>query len=101
MWRAIHHYPCHVLLTRGFPSIRHNEVRDLLADWLTEVCSAIAVEPQLAPLSGEVFAAASTNTAPGARTDIRARGFWARAQDAFFDVRVFHPKAKSLRRTGH
>ena len=37
---------------RSFPTIRHNEVRDLLADWLTEVCSAVAVEPQLAPLSG-------------------------------------------------
>ena len=79
----------------GFPTIRHNEVRDLMADWLTEVCSAVAVEPQLAPLSGEVFVAASTNTAPDARTDIRARGFWTRAQDAFFDVRVFHPEASS------
>ena len=25
--------------------------------------------------------------------DIRARGFWSRGQDAFFDVRVFHPNA--------
>ena len=46
--------------TGGFPTIRHNEVRDILADLLTEVCSDVAVEPQLAPVSGEVFLAAST-----------------------------------------
>ena len=31
--------------------------------------------------------------------DIRARGFWTRQQDAFFDVRVTHPKANLLSRT--
>ena len=31
----------------------------------------------------------------GARLDICARGFWNRAQDAFFDVRVFYPNASS------
>ena len=36
---------------RGFPNIHHNEVRELLADWLTGVCSVVAVAPQLAPLS--------------------------------------------------
>ena len=59
----------------GFPTIRHKEVRDLLAEWLTEVCSTVAVEPQLAPLSGEVFVASFTNTAPDAHTDVRPRGF--------------------------
>ena len=79
----------------GFPTIRHNEVRDMVGELLTEVCHAVAIEPQLAPLSGEVFMAASTNTAEDARADVRARGFWTRAQDAFFDVRVFHPDAAS------
>ncbi|XP_065182324.1 fibrillin-3-like [Sycon ciliatum] len=79
----------------GFPTIRHNEVRDMVGELLTEVCHAVAIEPQLAPLSGEVFTAASTNTAEDARADVRARGFWTRAQDAFFDVRVFHPDAAS------
>ena len=79
----------------GFPTIRHNEVRDLVGELLTEVCHAVAVEPQLTPLSGEVFTAASANTADDARADIRARGFWTRAQDAFFDIRIFHPDAVS------
>ena len=32
-------------------------------------------------------------TTDDARLDIRARGFWSAAQDAYFDVRVFHPNA--------
>ena len=37
------------------------------------------------------------NKAPDARLDIRARGFWAREQSAFFDVRVCHPNADSYK----
>ena len=32
-----------------------------------------------------------------ARLDIRASGFWRVGQEAFFDVRVFHPNASSYR----
>ena len=37
----------------GFPSIRHNEVRDLTAILLTEVCHNVSIEPDLQPLTGE------------------------------------------------
>ena len=37
----------------GFPSIRHNELRDLTAHLLTEVCSNVGVEPVLQPLEGD------------------------------------------------
>ena len=30
----------------GLPSIRHNEIRDLTATLLTEVCSQVATEPE-------------------------------------------------------
>ena len=33
------------------------------------------------------------------RQDIRAHGFWSAGQDAFFDIRVFHPNASSNRST--
>ena len=67
----------------------------LTASLLTEVCPNVAIEPHLQPLSGESFRLASTNTDDGARLDVRARGFWNMRQDAFFDVRVFHPNAPS------
>ena len=79
----------------GFPTIRHNEVRDMVGQLLAEVCHAVAIEPWLAPLFGEVFAAASANTAEDARAEVRARGFWTRAQGALFDFRIFHPDAAS------
>ena len=75
----------------GFPTIRQYEVRNMVGQLLTEVCHAVAIEPWLAPLFGEVFAAASANT----RAEVRARGFWTRAQGAFFDFRIFHPDAAS------
>ena len=85
---------CHM---GGFPTIRHNEIRDLTASLLTEVCSNVATEPALQPLSGESMSARTANTDDGARVDIGARGFWNGRQDAFFDVRVFYPNASSYR----
>ena len=34
----------------GLPSLRHNEIRDLTANLLTEVCSLVCVEPKLQPV---------------------------------------------------
>ena len=83
--------------TGGFPTLRHNEVRDLTANLLDEVCSDVAIEPSLQPLSGETLPR-STNREDGARLNIRARNFWGTAQQvAFFDVRIFHPNAASYR----
>ena len=79
----------------GFPTIRHNELQDLTASLLTEVCHNVATQPRLQPLSGESLAYRSAITSNEARLDIRATGFWTAAQDAYFDVRVFHPNALS------
>ena len=45
----------------AFPIIRHNRIRDLLADFLTEVCLCVAVEPVLQSHSSEQFQLRSTN----------------------------------------
>ena len=85
---------CHM---GGFPSICHNEILDITASLLTEVCSNVATEPAPQPLSGENMTARTANTDDGARVDTRTRGFWNGRQDAFFDVRVFYPNASSYR----
>ena len=78
----------------GFPSLRHNDVRDITANLLAEVCHNVAVEPDLLPLSGEQFQHRTANTEDGARLDVRAQGFWGdKHQGAFFDIRVFNPYA--------
>ena len=45
----------------GFPSIRHNEVRNLIATLLTQVCHDVCIEPRLQPVSNETLAGASAN----------------------------------------
>ena len=37
----------------GFPILRHNEVRDVTANLMSEVCHDVRTEPDLQPLSGE------------------------------------------------
>ena len=80
----------------AMPSIRHNCIRDLLAQFLTEVCPNVAIEPALQPLTGETFPHRSTNTDDGARLDVKAQNFWDSSRSsAFFDVRVFNSHAPS------
>ena len=79
----------------GFVSMRHNQIRDLEAMLMSEVCKDVQREPPLLPLSGEMFNLRSTNTASEARLDISARGIWNTVDKTFFDVRVFHPGAES------
>ena len=71
----------------AFPTMRHNEIRDLTANLLTEVRSDVCTEPELTPLEGEQMRLASTNVQDGARVDIRAKGFWGCPQQrTFFEV---------------
>ncbi|XP_065914415.1 uncharacterized protein [Dysidea avara] len=56
----------------AFPIIRHNEVRDLTASLMTEVCHDVQVEPHLHALSGEVMHHRSAVLDDNARVDIRA-----------------------------
>jgi len=80
----------------GFPTIRHNEIRDVTANLLTQVCSNVQIEPQLQPLSGESLSHRTSNSDDHARLDISAKGFWNTSHErAFVDVRVFNPLAKS------
>ena len=77
----------------GFINIRHNDIRDLTAKMLTEVCKDVAVEPTLIPLTGENMKYKSAIIGNEARLDVRVRGFWIYGQQAFLDVRVSDPNA--------
>ena len=55
----------------GFPSIRHNEIRDITANLLSEVCNDVRIEPDLQPINGEQLMG---NVEDGARLDIAAMG---------------------------
>ena len=77
----------------GFLSIRHNDLGDLTANMLSEVCRDVEIEPKLTPLTGEVLGSRTANTTNEARLDIRACEVWERGQKAFLDLRVFDSNA--------
>ena len=76
----------------GFVIMRHNNVRDFESNLLTQVCTDVQLEPPLQPLEGENIRGLADD---GARPDIRARGFWRPAQNAFFDIRLTNLNATS------
>ncbi|XP_065175649.1 mucin-2-like [Sycon ciliatum] len=85
--------------TGGYPGARHDNIRDLLAEVLVDVAQDVEQEPRLAAMHGEDLPGRQLNRQDEARADIRARGFWTRQQDAYFDVRVTHPEASVLSRS--
>ncbi len=60
----------------GYPSIRHNELRDITASLLKETCHDVATEPTLQPVTSETFEGTSTNKQDGAHLDVVVDGFW-------------------------
>ena len=82
----------------GFPSIRHNEIRDITAHLMSDICHNVGTEPVLQPVTDERLTYRTANLEDGARVDIKAQGFWGNdGQCAFFDVRVFNPFAHPYR----
>ena len=78
----------------GFPTIRHNEICDLTASLLTDVCHEVQIEPTLQPLSGQHFDHATLNMEDGAHLDVAIDGFWGgRFEKSYVDIKVFNPHA--------
>ena len=63
--------------------VRHNEVRDVVADAMSSAFQDVEVEPVLLPHSGEDLFWKTTNRSEESRVDIRTVGFWTRQQAAF------------------
>ena len=77
----------------GFITMRHNDLRDMTADLLSEVCKDVEVEPVLHKLTGEEFKRKSVKREDESRLDISVKGFWVKGQKNFVDIRVFDPSA--------
>ena len=74
-------------------TLRHNELRDNIAEMLQEVTSDVRVETILQPLTEEEQLI-GRNSSLEAQSDISERGFRCRGQRAFFDLRIFDPNAQ-------
>src|SRR6185312_1537565 len=68
----------------------------VVAECLKEAHYAgVETEPQLQPLSGESFKLKSANKDDEARSDVKCIGFWTRMRQAYFDIKVVSPYARS------
>ena len=74
--------------------MRHNSLRDCIANCMREVCRDIRIEPILLPVNPNDFSRRA-NTAEEARLDISARGMKSAFERTYYDVRVTHPFAPS------
>ena len=63
-------------LNGAFPTILHNDIRDLTAELMLKVCHDVSTEPPLQSLMGEFLSLHIANQDVGARLDIKASGFW-------------------------
>ena len=84
----------------GYTHLRHNEIRDVIANLIDDVCHGVKIEPKLQSLDGEIFPSNSTTTDDDARLDVKANGLWvSRFNRTFSDVKIFNPHAKSCPKT--
>ena len=51
----------------GFPTIRHNEVRNITAHFMSDVCHNVGIEPTLQPITDERLHHSTVKTEDGAR----------------------------------
>ena len=85
------------LMVHWFPIRHHNDLCNLTATLLREICTNVTIEPHLQSLTGEHLDYWTANREDNAKLDEAAHGFWGiSGQSAFFDVRVFNPMAPSL-----
>ena len=79
----------------GDRTMQHNEVRDVFAQVMRDAGHVVETEPVLLKLDDEVFDYKCANKENDARSDIKATGFWRGMRQAYFDVKVVSPFARS------
>lgn len=78
---------------REFVNILHNNVIDLAAKPLSEVCHDVQAGPTFLPLTGEQMDHCTAINTNKAMLDIRAGGFWIQGQQAFLNVTALNLNA--------
>ena len=74
--------------------MRHNSLRDGIANIIREVCKDVVTEPTLLLTNPNNFNP-RVNTAEETRLDVSARGINSTFERSFFDVRLTHPLTMS------
>ena len=88
-----HAMSCH---KGGLPTLRYNEIRNLAAELLREVCLNVSVEPGLQALDGEHIRPRTANREDEARLDIQSERFLEQMSGGLFRRKGFPPKCPHL-----
>ena len=81
--------------------MRHNQIRNITAKFLKDICSDFYVEPELRQLSGDQFEARTINKYDDARLNISVREVFRHfCQKAFFVVSLFNPMVMRYKNMG-
>ena len=82
----------------GFVSIRYNDLRDLNAKMLSQVCKDIEIQPKLTPITGEELDSRTANITNETRFDFRTGGVWSLGKRAtsIFRFKSFSPQRLPL-----
>ena len=85
----------------GFPSICHNELRNITTK--TETSSNVLIEPLLQPLTGKHLSHQSSNREDNAHVDIAASNVWSPSDRAFLMLEfiIHFPPLTSDQHTKH
>ena len=71
--------------------MRHNHIRDTVAEIMKEVWFDVQTEPHLIPVEPSNLTLAHSNKEPNARLDISGRGIWSPFDRSFVDIEIMHP----------
>ena len=82
--------------------MRHNLIRDTVAEIMKEVCCDVQTSPHLIPVDPGDLTLAHSNKEPSARLDVSGRGIWSPFDRSFADIRITLPncpanESKSLK----
>ena len=69
--------------------MRHNRVRDLEAELMSEVCRNVQTEPELIPLENNCLGIRNA-TGENARPDVVGVGLWGSYEKTFTDILITH-----------
>ena len=61
----------------GYTHMRHKEIRDTFATFMSEVCFDVEIEQKYQSFQGASFVNNSTTADEDARVDVKAYGLWA------------------------
>ena len=74
--------------------MRHNKIRDLEAELMSEVCYDVKTEPDLIPLENNCLGI-NAETGDRSKPDVSGVGVWGSYEKTYLDILITHPNCQT------